>query len=565
MPCLGSPLNVVVFLLDDMRADHVWVLEQTMARLGPHAVEFDRAYVTTPLCCPERASFLSGGFYAWETGVLTNEAPNGGATVFVDTDTLATQLQSAGVQTALFGKYLNEYQGLGNYVPPGWSAWGATWETEGWTGFTVQQGASTPSQSSVSTEMNVPSYVTEWQTQSAVDFLRTAGERKFLYMSFLAPHYPRTPQAQDVGMYADYTHRGGAFEEVDVSDKPAWIGQLALLSPGQLAEADQNHAAALESMLAVDRAIAAILDEVEASGQTGNTLFVLTSDNGAQWREHRLEAKSVGYEESVRVPLVISHPALAARRDAQLVAMNLDVPATVRGAFDVEAAGRGIDLSAAVCNEAAVGRENIVLQAWPTDTPTWVGLVDERYKYIEWATGELELYDLAADPHEEQSAHADPLNDDLMQIYHDKVAAALGMAITAESLAPGIVGEPYDQAISTWGGTAPLAFALVGGVIPEGLSLAESGRVTGLPVRTGSENILVEVVDSSISLYHAGPQKLARTITIEVREGEAIGPGGAGGANGACGCDGGAAGGGAALAAVAGRWGRARRRAPLTN
>ena len=107
MPCLADTgLSVLVFLLDDMRLDQLPVLEATNARLADHAVVFDQAYVTIPMCCPERASFLSGGFLPQHTGVLTNEAPRGGFTVFPDADTLATHLQAAGYATALSGKYL---------------------------------------------------------------------------------------------------------------------------------------------------------------------------------------------------------------------------------------------------------------------------------------------------------------------------------------------------------------------------------------------------------------------------------------------------------------------------
>src|SRR5262249_36056172 len=75
-------------------------------------------------CCPSRASILSGQ-YAHSHGVLTNNGPNGGAKVFHDASTLATWLRGAGYQTGLYGKYLNQYQDFGTYIPPGWNEWHA--------------------------------------------------------------------------------------------------------------------------------------------------------------------------------------------------------------------------------------------------------------------------------------------------------------------------------------------------------------------------------------------------------------------------------------------------------
>ncbi len=140
------PRNVVIVLSDDQAPRTLWAMPRLAERLTPEAVTFDRAYVTVPMCCPMRASFLSGGWFPKDTHVLSNKSPNGGVSRFEDTDTLATRLQAAGVATGLFGKYLNHYaEELAPTVPPGWDTWMATGTGDGAYDNTVIFGGSGPS------------------------------------------------------------------------------------------------------------------------------------------------------------------------------------------------------------------------------------------------------------------------------------------------------------------------------------------------------------------------------------------------------------------------------------
>ena len=103
----------------------------TSRRCSDQGTSFDRYVVTDSLCCPSRASILTGR-YPHSTGVITNTPPVGGFEVFhpvEEKSTFATSLQAAGYRTALMGKYLNGYtprgmvDGAPRFVPPGWSAW----------------------------------------------------------------------------------------------------------------------------------------------------------------------------------------------------------------------------------------------------------------------------------------------------------------------------------------------------------------------------------------------------------------------------------------------------------
>ena len=112
--------NILVVLTDDQRWDSLWAMPFVQRKLADRGVKFTNVYATTPSCSPFRASFLSGGFLARETGVLTNRPPNGGVAAFFDERTLATILQEAGYRTGIVGKYMNRYSSIAPRVPPGW-------------------------------------------------------------------------------------------------------------------------------------------------------------------------------------------------------------------------------------------------------------------------------------------------------------------------------------------------------------------------------------------------------------------------------------------------------------
>lgn len=102
-PSGEGPTRIVLVLADDQRTGLEWAMPELTKAFFPAARAFERTYVTAPLCCPMRASLLSGGFPLRDTRVTANELPNGGAARFEDGDTLATRLQAAGVTTGLFG------------------------------------------------------------------------------------------------------------------------------------------------------------------------------------------------------------------------------------------------------------------------------------------------------------------------------------------------------------------------------------------------------------------------------------------------------------------------------
>jgi len=115
--------NVVLIVTDDQPAWTMDTLSTVASAIAAEGTTFVEATPQAALCAPSRASILTGQ-YVNRHGVLGNLAPNN-AVAFDDGSTVATWLHDAGYTTGLFGKYLNGYEVLSPYVPPGWDVWQA--------------------------------------------------------------------------------------------------------------------------------------------------------------------------------------------------------------------------------------------------------------------------------------------------------------------------------------------------------------------------------------------------------------------------------------------------------
>ncbi len=362
----GPPLILMV-LGDDIGESYLWSMPTVLDRLAPEAVRFTRAYTTVPLCCPVRASFLAGGAFPAETGVQSNNEPNGGVGQFLDTDTLATRLQAAGFRTALIGKYLNGYELAGQpYVPPGWDlflvpmASGDSYDTQ------LLRGSSTPDAPGEGVLVGTSGeHLTGWLFGEALAFLdEHPDEPTFVFLTPQSPHVDGNPATEDVGTWAGFSPRPVAFAEEDVSDKPGWIQDQA---PGEeeFAQWDADTQRMMENTQSLDRALGDLLDGLEARGLMDRAQILFAGDNGYLHGEHRLAGKGLPYEEAVGVPVLIRSPGVPAREDDRLIAMNLDLPATIADLAGVAPSGWGESLLPAVADSTTPdARDHVFLETY---------------------------------------------------------------------------------------------------------------------------------------------------------------------------------------------------------
>ncbi len=434
--------NILFILTDDQRWDTTDgthglggadVMPRTRAELGGSGIEFTNGFMTTPLCCPSRASILAGSF-AHRTGVYKNGGNNGGADDFDDAESIAVWLQDAGYRTSLIGKYLNGYAQLWNlnddppYVPPGWTEWQGlrrvsffNWiivQPDGLGGYETFQGGNAEAD-----------YLTDVLRERAKTFITesvTAGDPFFLYLAFKAPHLPQIPAPRHEGLFQGIPPwRPPSYNEVDVSDKPAWVQALA---PQNSAQLDQIRIDQLEMLQAVDEAIGGnpafgivgIMEHLRNLGVADDTLVVFFTDNGWYWGEHRLRSKNNPYEEAIRSPMFVRYPKLAPlERTEDRFALNIDFAPTFAelAGVGVPIAHDGESLLRVLDGTAPTWRTDFLAESWPGNHP-WALVRDAQWKYTELPitpgspTGafEKELYDLLADPYELNNVVNDPAN-----------------------------------------------------------------------------------------------------------------------------------------------------------
>ena len=435
--------NIVLVLTDDqdLLLGSLDRMPRTRALIAEQGVTFANHFVPLSLCCPSRSTILTG-LYPHNHKVYTNFPPGGGYERFDELGheeaTIATALHAAGYRTALFGKYLNGYPGLRDptYVPPGWDEWaspvaGAPYSEYRYTlnenGKLVKYGS------------GPGDYVTDVLAGKATAFVRGAGDRPFfLYLATYAPHLPATPAPRHAALFPDLAApRTPSFNEADVRDKPARIRALPRLSAAEINAIDALYRKQMRSLQAVDEAVAALVAALDASGQLANTYILFTSDNGFHMGQHRLKpGKYTAYETDIHVPLLVRGPGVPAGGAVRALTSSVDLAPTLAelAGTALPAAPDGRSLAPLLRGATPAGwRQAVLLEQFafpvspppvsptqanatlePLDAqdlaaiashpaasnPAHLGLRTADFKYVEYDTGEREVYDLRRDPDE---------------------------------------------------------------------------------------------------------------------------------------------------------------------
>jgi N-acetylglucosamine-6-sulfatase len=419
--------NVLLITTDDQTLADLKYMPRTRRLIGNAGVTFE-GISPHPLCCPARAEILTGQF-AQNNGVRSNRGRYGGYGHLDEGNTIATWLKRAGYYNVFMGKFLNGYtRDSDNGPAPGWNDWnptvGGVYE---YRNFTVRHNRRVRSYDG--------RYQTDFFTDLAVQKLRGASKQDkpfFLWQSYVAPHAACPPIKETercwVPPMAATRHRTmfqnakpplmdtKAFNEQDVSDKPAHISRLQKLDRKTIGKLLTLHRRRLQSLQAVDQGIARMFGTLRRTGELRNTLVIFTSDNGFLLGEHRYSGKVLPYEQSLKVPLMMRGPGVPKGVVRRKVATTVDIAPTITR---VAKADPRLTMDGRNLIPVARGRadswDTVLVQAGPErpleDPFGWFyrGVRTARYTYAQYLfTGEEELYDRRHDPLQLDNVLADP-------------------------------------------------------------------------------------------------------------------------------------------------------------
>jgi len=383
-------------LTDDQTIDSLAAMAKTEKLLVRRGTRFTDYNTVQPLCCPSRASFLTGQ-YPHNHGVLNNKYPFGYAAMDFSR-TIYTALDDAGYRTGWIGKVLNAEGTAGIAPAPGFDDWLVPLHAEE---------GSDMFDYALSDNGMIRTWTGTYQNRvyaaRARQFLAAAGNDPFLLtLAVHSPHWSPCPE--------NIRHR--CPPQPAPADRGSSAGARYPFGPdfdgGRRARrtADGYWRRELESLQSVDRIVGSLIGQLRRSGRLDDTYVIFQSDNGMLHGEHGIFDKNVPWDRSVRVPLVIRGPGFAAGTRRSDLTANVDVPATI-----LDAAGVAPPLPRDGYSLLGPHRRKILLlerivgSNRPTTDPSrhpWLQLKTATgwALWRDTATGREHLYDRRSDPHE---------------------------------------------------------------------------------------------------------------------------------------------------------------------
>ena len=423
--------NILLILVDDLRFDefgaggHPYMKTPHIDRIAHEGALFERAFHTTPICSPNRASILTGQ-YASRHGIIDNVARDAASHRIPN---YHLELQKLGYETAHIGKW---HMGNDGMPRPGYDYWVA---------FDGHGQLNNPRLCEQGKYKQHKGYITDIMNGMAVDFVKKKHKKPWsLWFAHKAVH-PDAEQAADGTIKMDgykcaprheNLYKGCVFPKTPnmqsskelLKQKPAWTEAVALRKlPQSRAIMDPLHSCEQEEirqracmMAAVDEGVGMLFEALEQTGQLDNTVVLFLGDNGFFFGEHGIGPdRRFGYEEGIRSPLTIRYPKKikAGSRRKELVILQDLAPTLIEvagGKPGMHIQGRSLTPLFGA-GKPKGWRKSLMVEYWAENAYPWLvsmtykSVRTDRYKYIKWINkarnGELdELYDLDHDPYE---------------------------------------------------------------------------------------------------------------------------------------------------------------------
>ena len=371
--------NLIVITSDDHHyqclgaAGNPHIATPNLDRLASRGVDFTHGIVSTSQCCPSRGILLSG-LETYQSGLMSNGykafKPDLGPTV-------VEQLRRAGYATHLVGKWhiTNSPATCGFSHAPLWLRGGSSKYIDP----ELRRGLDGEDEA-------VPGHITELFSNTAIDVIRGATQPYLMWLAYNAPHTP-------------YTVVDG-FRPKSPQPPP--------VHPKDAAEFDWSTYYAVISHL--DAHLGRVIKSIEQAGQWENTLVVFLGDNGFLCGTKGLDGKVHPWEESLRVPYIVSGGAVKARGKNNSPVASIDIPATL---LDYAGVRPAYALSGGSLRPELTGRPSRrqhSFAVWNDGRPEGLAtrqavepyrVVRSRtHKLIVWESGKQALYEIDGDPGE---------------------------------------------------------------------------------------------------------------------------------------------------------------------
>jgi len=400
--------NIIFILTDDQRYDalscrgHTFLKTPNMDRLAREGVLFENAFVTTSLCSPSRASFLTG-CYAHTHGVFFNSQSDPDPSL----PTFSQLLQKAGYETAYIGKW---HMAATDEPRPGFDHWVSF----------KGQGSYRGNKFNIDGEdVRSQGYVTDDLTEYAINFINKDHKNPFLlFLSHKAVHAPFTPAERHNNLFSDIEIESRHNPADNLATKPKWGRKMDKNWRQQI----RNY---FQTLMAVDESLGRILKSLERNNMLDDTVLVFAGDNGYFHGEHGgMWDKRAAYEPSMRIPLLMRYPARvkAGIRCGQMV-LNIDLAPTL---LDLAGAAiphkiQGQSWMKLLAGHA--GRESFLYEYFGTSgdrfkRPTTIAIRKANWKYITYPLSNMhthELYDLNNDPEELDNLSASSAHESVLR------------------------------------------------------------------------------------------------------------------------------------------------------
>jgi arylsulfatase A-like enzyme len=403
--------NILFILTDEWRAQSTQyngdtnVRTPVLDRFAAQSVSFDTAISGTPVCCPFRASLMTGQ-YPLTNGVFINDVelkPNG--------TTLAEAFRSAGYRTGFIGKWHiygspdGEYGRRLAYIPPekrfGFEYWKACECTHDYNHSLYYEGNDP-------TPKYWPGYDAFAQTSDACRFIGEQARRRdpFLLMLSLGP--PHFPLATAPPQYREQ------FQNAEIRLRPN-------VPPEKRSQAIGDLRGYYAHMFALDDCFKRLLDSLESSGIAEDTIVVLTSDHGDMMHSQGITTKLHPWDESIRVPFLVRYPAKLGRQGRRIrTPLNSpDIMPTLLRLADLRVPdsvqGRDVFRPARGEQGALISLPVPITEARRWGFAEYRGLRTERYTYIRSIHAPWLLYDNETDPYQMHNLCGKPEHKTLQQ------------------------------------------------------------------------------------------------------------------------------------------------------